>query len=755
MSKNKERKLKKQFNYYETNSEYGFQIKRKPNLWWLLLLLLPLLLLIPLKKDIVVVTQTADGIPEPYVDVAMQYTAEYLLWQKQFLVKVPYDTIQKTDSTGKTVFKDLGYSVYSLVFHFRNPVVFTAGNDCYEEIRVERNFHTTRKVVMKMNPVVADVRFKVVDSELGFELPDAVVECEFVSRNGTQKVVETTDATGCVLIKNVLLCGDLDSVRASADGYADTLLTHLSVYDLLEESGGYVIPLRPLKDRFTFFVKNKWTKEPIPDALAEVTLIYKGTNVSGGKSRTNVDGLGRGFFDDARLLAKVDIKATKSPTYKPGELEGDYTVREFKSLPDSLRVVWLEPEPYTVQFRNIDTLSDEPIAGVKNEIVIEGIDGTTRSKVEPSNRNGYFPVTAMAGDKITIVSTFDPYYYPKTTIISKFEKGDTIYMHPVLVSLDFMTVEEDNGKITGILPDCDLKVVVDGKDVNPTNSGTGQFTVPNLRLTSKISIEASKTGYEPNDMKVRNKSVEQLWKAPQEEREIPLLKHIALTFRTEELMNGDITGLLPDCDLEVTVDGKRVDPTNSGSGEFVVEDLKPSSLISIVASKQYYETNDTKVRNRKVDDLYRASQDERNIPLEIERSCGQRYVSRTDGDANQTTFSFLHSVGKSFGRIKFTFDTYSIKDSFEVWNCKPDEVGKDISNRLFVFDGISNSGMTGPETKWLSFNNGPYVTVVATRSESGSDFEYQVCCADEDCDWDIDNKPITIDIDKIFMPLPY
>ncbi len=88
-------------------------------------------------------------------------------------------------------------------------------------------------------------------------------------------------------------------------------------------------------------------------------------------------------------------------------------------------------------------------------------------------------------------------------------------------------------------------------------------------------------------MKVRNKSVEQLWKAPQEEREIPLLKHIALTFRTEELMNGDITGLLPDCDLEVTVDGKRVDPTNSGSGEFVVEDLKPSSLISIVASKQY------------------------------------------------------------------------------------------------------------------------------------------------------------------------
>lgn len=753
MSKNKEKKLKSLFCYNEGTNEYSFQLKRKLKLWWLFLLLLPLLLLIPLKRDIMVITQVADDTPEPNVDVAMKYTAEYLLWQKQFLAKVPYDTVQRTDSLGRTVFKDVGYSVYSLVFHFKNPIVFSVDNECFEKIKVERRFHTTRKVVITLTPIVSDVRFKIVDAELGFELPDTKVECEFVGRGGNQKLVDTTDANGCVLIKDVVMCGAIIQVKASADGYADTLLTDLEIGGLLGDGGGQIIPLRPLKDRFTFFVKNKWTKEPIPDALAGVTLTYKGVNVSGGKSRTNVDGMGRGYFDDARLLAKVDIKAEKRPNYKPGKLEVNCTVREFKSFPDSLRVVWLEPEPYTVQFRVIDTLSGEPIVGVRNKIVIDGVDGTTRTNMEISNRNGYFPVTAVAGDKITIESMFDPYYHPKTTVIERFEKEMVIYMCPVLVSLEFRTVEEDGGRITGVLPDCDLKVSVDGKEVSPNNSGTGQFTIPNLRLTSRISIEASKLGYESNTTKVKDKSVEQLGKSSQDERDIPLLKNITLSFRTVELMNGDVIGLLPDCDLVIKVDGKKVAPTNSGIGEFVVEDLRSSSIISIVASKQYYDSNDTKVRNRNVGDLYKAPQDARDIPLEIERSCGKRYVSRTDGNASRMKFYFLHSVGKSSGKIKFTFDTYEVKDSFELWNCKPDVVGKDRSCLLFVFDGISNSGASGPEERWFSFNNGPYVTVVATRSESGSDFEYQVCCADEDCDWFSDKKSIIIDVDKIFKPL--
>ncbi len=520
----KEGKLKKKFKFDQEGSEYNFQLKKKPNLWWLLLFLLLLLLFIPLKKDIVVLTQ-CDGKAEPYVDVRMQYTSRYLLWEKQFLNNVPYDTIQQTDSTGMTVFKDVGYSVYSFIFHFRSQAVFSAKGDCFEDIEVARRFHTTRKVVMEMQPLLTDVRLKVVDAELCFEIPDAAVECSYRGKGGSSELTDSTDVAGCVVVRNVRVCGGVESIMVSAEGYADTLLTNLTVKELLKDAGGYLIPLRPLKERFTFFVKNKYTKEPIPGAIAEVSLTERGIDVSSGKTRTNVDGLGQGFYDNARVMAKVSITAEKKPHYKSGKLEGDYTVKQFKELPDSLRVIWLVPEPFTVEFRNLDTLTGEPIAGVHNEVFIEGVDGSTSSKEVVSNRNGCFPVSAREGDKITIKSTLDPYYHPKTSIISKFEKGDTIYMYPVLVTLDFRTVEiDEDDRLTGELPDCDLEIIVDGEKVAPTNSGTGSFSVVNLRLTSTISIIASKPEYNTNDTKIQNRNVGELYKSMPEERDIEMYK---------------------------------------------------------------------------------------------------------------------------------------------------------------------------------------------------------------------------------------
>ena len=527
----RERNLKKDFQFENNTGDYNFQIKKKPNLWWLLLLLLPLLLLIPLRKDVTVYTQL-DGKAEPYVDVKMDYTARYLLWDKKFMAKVPYDTIQQTDSTGCTVFKRVGYSVYSFIFHFKTPVVFSAGgDDCYDTVSKTCRFHTTREVVLNMSPRLADVRLKVVDKELGFELPGAKVECDYIGKTGKQHASDTTDAAGCVVVKDARVCGEFEAIKVSAEGYADTLLTNKQVPELLEQVGGYVIPLRPLKERFIFYVKNVYTKEPIPDALAEVTLTLNGKPGTGVPTRTNVDGLGQGFFDDARVLATIGIKASKAGYYDsvyvaPKGKPNPITVREFNKLEDSVRVVWLRPKPHTEQFRNVDTLTGQPIKGVRNEIVVVGIDGKTRQPVvEISNSNGCFSVTALPGDKIIIKSTHDPYYYPKNTVIDKFEKGQDIYMRPVLVDLTFRTMEEDDGKITGVLPDCKLVVTVDGKKVNPTNSGSGTFTVPQLRLTSKISIVASKQGYITNDTKIKNTSVEQLWKAKQDARDIPLKKN--------------------------------------------------------------------------------------------------------------------------------------------------------------------------------------------------------------------------------------
>ena len=242
----KERYLIGNFKYDGNSTDYSFQTKKKLNLWWLLLLLLPLLLLIPLRKDVTVYTQL-DGKAEPYVDVKMDYTARYLLWDKKFMAKVPYDTIQQTDSTGCTVFKRVGYSVYSYIFHSKTPVVFSAGgDDCYDTVSKTCRFHTTRKVVLDMSPRLTDVKLKVIDMEYRFVIPGARVECDYEGRSLMQHVVDTTDATGCVVVKDARVCGEFNAIKASAEGYSDTLLTHLQVTEMLKQTDGYVIPLRLL-----------------------------------------------------------------------------------------------------------------------------------------------------------------------------------------------------------------------------------------------------------------------------------------------------------------------------------------------------------------------------------------------------------------------------------------------------------------------------------------------------------------------------
>lgn len=649
----KERNLKNKFSYDGNNSDYNFQLKKKPNLWWLLLLLLPLVLLIPLKKDITVYTKSG-GNPEPYVDVSMNYTARYLLWNKKFMVKMPYDTIQQTDSEGRTVFKKVGYSVYSLVFHFRNPIVFRAGgSDCYEPIERSCWFHTKRRVVLDMEPKMADVTLKVVDKELRFEIPGAKVECQYEGRNGTQHTSDETDATGCVMLKDAKKCCECNSIKVSAEGYADTLLTNIKVEEMLQ---GYVIPLRPLKERFIFYVKNVYNKEPIPNALAEVTLTLNGQAGSAIKTPTNVDGLGQGFFDDARILATIGIKASKDGYYDsvyvaPQGKPNPITVKEFVKLADDDRIVWLRPKPQTVQFRNVDTISGDPIAGVRNEIVIVGADGKTRGpKVEVSNRNGYFPVTALPGDKITIVSTLDPYYDTKTTVINKFEKEEIVYMHPVHCSLEFRTLDGTLNPMP-LLENCDLVVTVDGQRVEPENSGNGCFTVYNVRLISTVSIVASKNGYNTNDQSVRNVQAWVLFNAPQSQ-----------------------------CD----------------------------------------------------------------IPLDIERQCGNKYMSKNNTDESQPLFMFPHIMGQPSGRFKFMFDTYDVGDAFEIWNCKMEEVGPaNIGKRIYEWkEAISGDGVNGGVTTvWIDFKQGPYITVVAKRNVKAiaegkrSNFEYVICCPGEDCPW--------------------
>lgn len=510
---------KKNFKFNENQLDYEFQLKKKRNWWWLLLFLLPLLLLIRCEREIRVQTVTEQGnIPISDAEVQIDYVAHYLYKDGTFFANIPYQQSQVTDSLGYTTFAKLGCSVYSYLFYCLSKVNLIASSECYNADPLSKLFHFTRNVEIGMRQKQTELLLKVVDAETATVIPGANVKYTFKSEGGINGK-NMTNPNGEIVVKNVWECGAIDQIEASAYGYADTIVKNMQVRKMIDHPENSIIRLRPIKEKFDFFVKNKITLQPIPGAKVEVTLVDKGTQKLRGTSITNVDGIGRGFYDNAFILSKVQIRASKLH-YKDGELEGDYTVEEFKKLPDSLRVIYLEPEPYIAEFQNVDTLTYEPIAGVLNEITVNSISGKTESYEEVSNRGGYFPIKAMEGDEISIISALSPAYKTKNTEIEKYSAEEIIYMQPEVVTLIFRTIDAMDGTLLGA---CTLSASSNSRQLaEPQNSQKGEFVVNGLFVTGTVSIAASKQGYKTNDYSVNNALVSYLMKAPQRARDIPL-----------------------------------------------------------------------------------------------------------------------------------------------------------------------------------------------------------------------------------------
>lgn len=516
---------KKRFKFRNEQSDYIFQLKKRnwKYLWWLLLIPLLLLLFVRCEKDIHV--RTIDPILNNSlsdVHVTLEYTAHYLLKNGEFFFSEPITREIQTDGDGKGTFEDLPCSVFSYIFRCAEKATYTAWATCYflDPDPESSNFHYVRKKKLLMSPKTIDLGLSVLDRETDEPLAGAVLQYEYVLCGNDVRDSVATAPDGRCTLKNVPECGTVSINRVRCYGYADTTDIEIKVKTALNNPDSSKIRLTPLKQSFTYFVKNKYTKQPIPGATVVVTLTSGNGTVVRGQSVTNVDGKGVGAYHDAFVLAKLDLQASKIH-YKDGKLKGNYIVEKFAALPDEQRTIYLEPEPYLEEFQNVDSLSMTPIAGVRNDIRIECINGKTSREKEISNRNGVFYVKAMEGDKIDIDSDLTPYYEPKHTRIDSFAKGEIILMKPVLVDLTFTTYD---GNTEELLPDCTLAISTSmSKITTPTNSAKGAFVVKNLRVAEEISITASKQGYSTNSNKVRNESVLKLWRAPQERRDIPLI----------------------------------------------------------------------------------------------------------------------------------------------------------------------------------------------------------------------------------------
>lgn len=518
----KEYLYKKKFKYSKGNDNYTFQLKKRNWKWLWLLLILPLLLLfVRCEKSIDV--ETIDAVSKvgiPDVDVSIDYTAHFLFNDGRLFANEKVHKELKTDENGKVSFSGLPCSVFSYVFYMFSKVQYNATEACHSLIESPVNsiFHYTWNKELEMTPNTVDLDLYVVDRETMETLAGALIIYEFELSGQTFRDSLKTSAAGTCRIEKVPECGIVTLSKVYCYGYADTTNVIINVPAALGCIDSVQVKLTPLKQRFTYFVKNKYTKEPVPGATVEVTLTT-GNNVLRGQSTTNVDGKGFGVYEDAFVLANVDLKASKVH-YKDGFLENKFTVEEFAALPDSNRTIFLEPEPYMEQFQNVDSITKNPIAGVNNEIQINSISGNNETLNEVSNRNGIFYVKAMEGDHIIINSNKSPYYYPKETDIKSFSKGEIIKMKPQVTDLTFRTID---GETNELLSQCSLSVNTSKSYISqPTSSGNGVFTVKNVFVGETISIVASKTGYGTNSDKVRSVEILELMNAPQERRDIPL-----------------------------------------------------------------------------------------------------------------------------------------------------------------------------------------------------------------------------------------
>ena len=514
--------FKKDFVFDNGKSEYQFQLKKQNHHWlWLLLTVLFFLLCcIRCEKTISVTTvDKISGDALENVEVILSHVDYYIYKDGRFFGgELQRDTLN-TDANGTVTFEMQDCSVFSYIFCAFVKAEYTAIGDCHhlEPSSESSLFHYTWNKILSLSPNTSDISWHIYDKETKEPLAGACVIYKY-QLSGTNKIDSVkSDAAGKCILKGVPTCGNVTLSKVSCYGFEEAASVEYNVPTINAEPDSAMTELIPLKTSFTFFVKNKNTKQPVPGATVDVVLTSGSGKTVRGQSQTNVDGKGRGAYDDAFILANLDFTARKVH-YKDGHYDKKITVEKFNNLPDSARVIYLEPEPYMEEFQNIDSITGVPIMGVENTITVTS-NGKDSSQTEISNRNGVFYVQAKEGDKIHIVSTHD-YYETKETNIESFAKGEIILMNPKRVSLNFRTIDVEDGSL---LDDCILEVTTSRSNVSdPHNSGNGEFSVAGLYVDETISIIASKFDYGTNAIKIHNVKVSDLMNAPQNARDIPL-----------------------------------------------------------------------------------------------------------------------------------------------------------------------------------------------------------------------------------------
>ena len=203
---------------------------------------------------------------------------------------------------------------------------------------------------------------------------------------------------------------------------------------------------------------------------------------------------------------------------------------------------------------------------------------------------------------------------------------------------------------------------------------------------------------------------------------------VTLKFRTIDEETGD---LIPRCDLEISTTESGVKtPTSSDTGEFEVRGLRHDEKISITASKTGFGMNNTKIQNAKVDDLFAASQDMRDIPLQMDLppcSGGIIFEKETEKTArSEQSYNMGVRSGKVYDFI-MEINGNGIADHFIVYD------GPDADSKVLLDVWEEDGRVNDPNNTVLKNLKGTssVITVVVETDPNNlenSNWSYKVRC---------------------------
>lgn len=413
--------MKKSFTFRKDQLNYELKLRRRP--WWLLLLLLPLLLLIPFEKDVYVQTLDANTKSRiPGAEVHFDYTHSALFTWFRFFTNDPVNDKQITGKDGTAHFVKLKYTLYSWLFKHNSPALVWAANDCYASDTLKLPFHDIKSgdtLRLPMSPAMAALDFKTVDRADMSPLPQSKVTI-IVELSGLRYVdTATTDAAGRVVFNRVPRCGRMVSVLGEHDGYYPDSIVNKQLSDLQGNlDAKRELKLKPIRKPVVFYVEDCKTHQPIAGAKVTVDFDFNGQK-SSYTAITNTDGKGKGIYQDAYIIARVHLSGIDD-YYQQGELPGQHVVRDFidsGKYPRSKRTFCLEPKSSPLEFTDVDSVTNQPLAGAKNKVTVVNNAGAVHSVFKQSNSNGKFTVAVNPGDKISIVANFRPDYEENHTSV--------------------------------------------------------------------------------------------------------------------------------------------------------------------------------------------------------------------------------------------------------------------------------------------------------------------------------------------------